>query len=110
MGRNIKVLRPEFFNTYRFIQLLPCNVQRKICFCLQEPFHQGDAAVLDFNAGDTAWMDAASGIEIRRLRISSHGAVGMSCDKQFLLLRCPCGEAHFSLLFFGIITGGTGGV
>lgn len=100
----------SFFNTYRFPQLLPRHAQGQVGLCLQKPFYQSDAAVLDFYAGDAAWVDAAPDIEIRGIRRSGHGAVGMPRDEQFLFLGCPCGKASFRLLFLGIIAGGAGRV
>lgn len=105
-----KRLYTEIPDTYRLIQLFSCHAQGQIRSCLQKPFHQGDAAVLNFQAGDAAWMDAAPGIEVGGIRISGHGAVGVPCDEQFLFLDRPGCQALFCLLFLCIIAGSAGRV
>ena len=65
---------------------------------------------MDLDTGNAAWMDAASGVEIRRIRTAGHGAVGVSGDEQLLFLGSPGGKPCFRLFLFRIIAGGTGRV
>ncbi len=90
-------------------QYLSVYIECVVSSGIAGPFYQSDLVSHNLQAGDTAGMDAAAGVEIGGVRTES-GTVGVSRDQNVPGFSGVVGEALFHCILMGVVFGGASGV
>ena len=88
----------------------PCDIKFSHIVGLDAPFDQGDLTVLDFDAGDAARMNAASGVKIAGIFVAQHRAVRVSGHEVTAPADCPSGQPALTFMAAVVVFCCTGGV